>query len=722
MRSVACILLTSLFTLPAWAQTARLTLEDIWLTGTFRQEYVWGLRSMNDGLHYTALERTKQGQLILKYSYATGEVVDTLFHTANHSEPKAISGYRLSDDEKQLLLQADAEAIYRYSTRELNYVYDLGSGSLHSISQQGKQSFATFNPAGTQVAYVRNNNLYITDIASQQTTTVTEDGAPNTIINGGTDWVYEEEFAFDKAFAWSPDGKRIAFYKFNEAQVKQFNMPIYAGQLYPSDYEFKYPKAGEANSVVSIHVYNLETGETQEITRTIKDDREYIPRIQWIDAERLAMQWMNRHQSKLDIRTYHTGTSEIKSIYQESSDTYIDVPDSWTFLPKRDLLVLTSEQSGFNHIYQVNMSSATATPVTSGEWDVTDFYGVDSKGMVYYASAEETPIKRDIYSIRLNGKSKKKLTEKVGWNEAQFSTGMKYFINTWSNAETPPQYTLHNSKGKLIRTLKDNAKLQEKLAGYGLSEKEFFSFQTEQGHELNCWMIKPQSLRPDRKYPVLISIYGGPGSQTVEDSWGGSNHLWHQYLAQQGYIVVSVDNRGTGARGTAFKKATYKQLGKYELEDYIETAKYLSKQNYIDGSRIGMWGWSYGGYMSSLAITKGYEWFKAAIAVAPVTTWRYYDNIYTERYMQTPQENASGYDDNSPINFVDLMQGNYLLIHGTADDNVHFQNTVEMVNSLVSAGKQFDMFFYPDRNHGIYGGNTRYHIYQKMSQWLRENL
>lgn len=727
MKSVLQIVNTIAFTAillttQSFAQKKDISLDDIWKKKTFRTNYVYGIRSMNDGKHYTTLKfnpETKKNE-IHQFSYTSEQPIKTIIGSDDKAIEFRFQEYQFSADEKKVLLSTAIEPIYRHSTREHNYVYDLESKKLVQISESGKQRYATFSPNGSKVAFVKGNNLYYIDLSTNQEVQITEDGQFNKIINGATDWVYEEEFAFDKAFFWSPDGKKIGFYKFDESEVKEFNMVMYENKLYPRDYKFKYPKAGEDNSRISIHIYHLDSKQLIDVDT---ENPEYIPRIKWSkDANQLAIQKLNRHQNDLQIVLADANNGSTKTIYSEKSSTYIDITDDWTFLDDKASMIISSEKSGYNHIYKVDFGKGTESQITKGNWDVTSFYGMDKKGYLYYASAEQSPMQRAVYKIKPDGSKKIKLSVKDGWNRAHFSKGMNYFINNWSDANTPNVFTVQNNKGKVILTKEDNTTLVKQLGEYNVSKKEFFNFKTEGGYSLNAWMIKPQKFEEGKKYPVLVTIYGGPGSQTVKDSYDGSNYYWHQLLANKGYIVVSVDNRGTGARGADFKKMTYKQLGKLETEDYIQFAKYLGNQPYVDGTRIGIWGWSYGGYMSSLALSKGAEYYKAAIAVAPVTNWRYYDNIYTERYMQKPQENASGYDDNSPINHVGKIKGNYLLVHGTADDNVHFQNTAEMVNALMKADIQYDFYMYTDKNHGIYGGNARHHLYKKMTDFLIKKL
>ena len=620
-----------------------------------------------------------------------------------------------------MLIATDQESIYRHSSKSQYFVVELNSGKLQKLTDGNKQMYATFSPSADKVGFVRDNNLFYVDLKTMKETAVTTDGEYNKIINGASDWVYEEELVLVQAFQWANDGSQIAYYKFDESSVKQFNMAMY-GSLYPTDYEFKYPKAGEENSKVSIHVYHLENGNTVDVELT--KPYEYITAIQWTKSEnQLALLCSNRHQNELDINIANTTTGKVKTTYTETSDTYIEMPFFIEFMEDQKSYIVLSERDGFNHIYQHFLNGGKVNQITKGEFDITELYGIDEKNKkVYFQSAEVSPMERHVYSIGLNGKSKKKLTAKAGTNDASFSNSFDYFINYHTDANHPYYITLNTNDGKVKRVLEDNKALNEKLDQLAIAPKEFFSFKTSEGISLNAWMIKPANFDASKKYPVFLTIYGGPGSQTVTDSWGSSNYFWHQMLAQQGYIVVSVDNRGTGARGAEFKKCTYKQLGKLEVLDQIEAAKHFATLPYVDGDRIGVQGWSYGGFMSSNLLLKGAEQFKMAIAVAPVTNWRFYDSIYTERYMQTPQENPEGYDDNSPINHVGKLEGKYLLVHGTADDNVHYQNAAEMTTALVNADKQFTQFSYPDKNHGIYGGNTRFHLYTLMTNFIKENL
>jgi dipeptidyl-peptidase 4 len=711
---------------------AELTNELIWHSSEFTAEYVSGVRSMNDGLHYTSLEYTEEnGSEIVKYAYDSGEKVATIATSKGiFSEAKTrFDDYQFSADESKILIKTDEESIYRRSTKANYYVYLIEKKRSFPLADQskGKQRLATFSPSGDMVAYVRDNNIFMMDINYREEVKITFDGEKNKIINGATDWVYEEEFGFDNGFYWSPKGDRIAYYKFNETKVKEFQMAMY-GDLYPEQYTFKYPKAGEVNSVVSILIYDI-NAMVSKLVDTGKETDIYIPRIQWTqDNDRLCIMRMNRHQNHLEFlltdlrksQPFELGTT---TIFSEKAETYIDINDNLTFLKDGKSFLWNSERDGYNHLYLFNMNGEVSIQLTSGEYDVIDFYGIDEdQGTVYFSSAAVSPLEKHVYVTNLKGKKPSKLSDKPGHNEASFSDTFEYFINYHSDANTPYYITLQNKKGKLIRVLKDNADLNAKLKNYNLSKKEFFTFQNSGGTTLNGWMIKPPSFDPSKKYPVYVAIYGGPGSNTVENNWGGRNYFWHQLLAQKGYIVTSVDPRGTMYRGRDFEHSTYLQLGKLETEDFIDFAKYLGTQTYIDKDRIGIQGWSYGGYMTSLAMTKGADYFKMGIAVAPVTNWRYYDSIYTERFMRTPKENASGYDDNSPINHVEKLKGPYLLVHGSADDNVHYQNTMEMISALVDANKQFDLFIYPNKNHGIYGGTTRLHLFNKMLEFVEENL
>ena len=695
-------------------------ISDIMEKGVFRAKSVSGLRSMTDGETYT----TRDGSNIIRYSYRTGKVIDTILHSKQLAKfgIKSFSDYSFSYDEKQILLLTSFEPIYRRSFKANYYIYNRDTKTASLASDNGKQSYATFSPDGTKIAFVRNNNLFYKDLIANKEFQITTDGEWNHIINGSTDWVYEEEFGFAKAFEWASDSKSIAYYRFDESRVKVFNMNKFEGNLYPENYAFKYPKAGEQNSIVSIYTYDLQDHKSTKMD-VGNEDNQYIARIKWTtNPDKLAIVRLNRLQNKLDILVANTKTGQTTTLYSESNPRYIsEVTDSYlNFLPNGNQLIINSEKDGYNHLYLYNMDGTLANQITKGSWDVREFLGVDTqKNTVYYTASAVSPMQRELYSTTLNGKSTKKLSLQEGTNSATFSNGMKYYINTYSSTTTPSYITLHSANGKLLRVLESNEKLNETLKKYEVAQKEFFSFVTPEGVSLNGWMIKPANFDENKKYPVLMTQYSGPGSQEVVDSWEIG---WEHVLAQNGYLVVSVDGRGTGGRGETFKKQTYGQLGKLEVEDQISAAKYIGSLPFADKDRIAIWGWSYGGFMSLNAILKGADVFKVAIAIAPVTNWRFYDSIYTERFNGLPQDNPAGYDDNSPINHVDKLKGKLLIIHGTSDDNVHIQNSYELVSKLIEKNKQFDMMVYPDKNHSIYGGKTRLQLYTKLIDYLNSNL
>lgn len=703
----------------------KVALEDIARFYSFSPESVEGFHSMNDGEHYTLLQRSpNEGGAIRKFAYSTGELVTTII-TTNEMEAKsgrkvAVRSYAFSPDESKLLIPTETEPIYRHSTKSKYLVYDLKTGQMQDLSA-GKQQYASFNPVGDQVAYVEDNNLFYKDLKTGESVQVTTDGKRNFIINGATDWVYEEEFGFDQAFFWSPDGKYIAYYRFDESDVRTFSMDVFGKELYPTQDVFKYPKAGEDNAKVTIHIYDV----AAKVSRlaAIPFDFEYVPRIKWtVQANQLCVFVMNRHQNHLRLLQTDAGTGASKLWFEEKDVAYLDITDDIVFL-KDNSFIWTSERNGYNHLYHVDAKGRIKQQITNGKFDVASFYGINTESnTLYYQAAETGPQDRQVFSIGLNGKGKKLLTPGAGTHTAKFNTGFKYFAHTHSKSFAPPVTTLRTAKGAMVRTLQDNQRLNGRLQQYELATKEFFTLKGAAGDDLPAWIIKPTDFNPALKYPVLMFVYGGPGSQTVKNSYDAFNDFWYQHLASLGYIIVSVDNRGTGFKGKEFKKNTYLQLGKNESDDQIAAAQALAAMPFVDGTRIGIWGWSYGGYMSALCLAKGNAVFKMAMAVAPVTNWRFYDSIYTERYMRTPQENASGYDDNSPINHTQKIKGKLLLVHGTADDNVHVQNSMVMTESLVTNDVQFQQFMYPDKNHGIYGGNTRFHLYKMMTAFVMQNL
>jgi dipeptidyl-peptidase-4 len=708
------------------AQKKSVTLES---ANSFYAKRVYGFVSMNDGLRYSVMgDRSRS---IDVYSYATGKKETTLINLEELKDcpVKNIAGYELNATETQILLYTDVESVYRHSFKASYYIYDIARKELKPLSDKGKQQMATFSPNGEMVAYVRDNNLFVAKLRFGTESAITTDGAFNKVINGLPDWVYEEEFGYNKAFEWSPDSKELAYVRFDESQVREFSFPLYKASfpameeyaLYPGSYSFKYPKAGEKNSDVSVRVFNVKD-RTTKVMDTGNEKDIYIPRIRWtMEPEKLGIIRLNRLQNQLDLIVANTTSSLGNVIFTQRNEFYVDenVLDNLIFLPDGKHFIYVGEMDGYNHIYLYSMAGRKVAQLTSGAWDVTAFLGFDPvKKLVYYESAERSPIKRDIYVVGMDGKNKKRIIEQDGTNSAVFSATYKYIINAFSNTETPTITTLHDSKGKLIRVLEANEALKEKVKEYNIAKKEFFSFKTSEGVELNGWMMKPIDFDPAKQYPVLMTQYSGPNSQQVRDVWGIG---WEQYLVANGYVVACVDPRGTGARGEAFRKCTYMKLGKYESDDQIEAAKYLGSLSYIDAGRIGIWGWSYGGFMTLSCLSKS-DVFKVGISIAPVTNWRYYDSVYTERFMRRPVENASGYDDNSPISMAKNLKGKLLLIHGTADDNVHFQNTMEYVDRLVQEGKQFRLFTYPNRNHGMGGGKSRAHLNRMVSDFIFENL
>ncbi|MCC9136594.1 S9 family peptidase [Pontibacter silvestris] len=731
---LSTILLTAVFMCSVYVaqaqQTKDITLEDIYRKGTFRAESVYGVNWMKDGQYYSSQVPDQQNNVydIVKYDVTTGKPVNTIIEGEvlkpdGSSTPIKFDDYTFSSDEQKVLFSTETEQIYRRSSKADFYIYDLNTKKLTKLSNGGKQMYATFSPDAKRVAFARDNNMFVVDLSNMQETQITTNGKFNSIINGYADWVYEEEFSFAKGFHWSPDGSKIAFYTFDETNVPEYNMQMW-GELYPQDYKFKYPKAGEANSAVKVSVYDLSNGRTVKMDTGNEADI-YIPRIKWThDSNLLSIQKMNRLQNTLEILHANVITGKANVVLKETDKAYIDITDDLTYLKDGKNFIHSSEKDGFNHLYLYDMKGKLVRQITNGDWEVSSFIGFDEKNdRLYYMSTEVSPLDRHLYSISSKGKSKKRLTNEAGTHNINMSNDYKYYLDYHSAANVPTTVSLHTAKdGKLIKVLEDNQELRNTLAQYNIAKQEFFTMNTPEGTKLNGWMIKPTDFDPNKKYPVLMFVYGGPGSQTVTNSWGSNNYLWYQVLADKGLIVVSVDNRGTGARGAEFKKVTYANLGKYEIEDQIEAAKWLGQQSYVDKDRIGIWGHSFGGYMTLLGLTKGNGIFRAGISVAPVTNWRFYDSIYTERYLKTPQLNAAGYDENSPLSFADQLQGELLLIHGTGDDNVHFQNTVEMQDALISANKQFETFIYPNRNHGVSGGITLLHRFKMMTDFLERNL
>ncbi len=730
MHLVISIFVLVLSAISLQAQNKKqITLEDIYAKGTFQMAGVSGFTSLNDSRYYCNMDNDAN---ILRYEFSTGNLIDTIIKHSDlifDNSILAFSNFEFSADENKILFSSNTESLYRHSTQSNIFVYDVKKKKL-TQPFSFKVMNATFSPDGNKLAYVKDNNLFYYDLLQKKEETITTDGKVNNIINGATDWVYEEEFAIWKGFTWSPNSDKIAFYRFDESKVKEFEMTMF-GKLYPSTTKFKYPKAGEANSTINILVYDLRSELNAEM-EIGKEADIYIPRMQFTkDNNTLAIQRLNRLQNKLEILLANTSTGKSNVIYTEENKFYVDITDNLTFLNDNKTFIITSERNGFNHLYQYDLKGKLVKQITNGNFDVDGFYGIDEKTKtIFYSSPEfmlgkissNLSAERFVYSIGLNGKNKKNLTPKHGWNSPTFNSSLSFFLNTYSNINTPPIYTINTAAGNVLRVLENNEKLTNKLANYIVSKAELMSIKNEVGDDLNAFIIKPENFDATKKYPVIMYAYNGPGHQLAVDRWMGSNYYYYQVLANKGYIIFCADGRGTGFKGEAFKKCTYLNLGKLEIEDQIYLAKSLGKLSYVDAARIGFWGWSFGGYMASLAISKGAEVFKSTIAVAPVTNWRFYDNIYTERYMRTPQENGKNYDDNSPINHVEKIKGNYLIIHGTADDNVHFQNTVEMLDAMIKKNVKYDSEFYPNKNHGISGGKTRFHLYDKMLNFWLEKL
>jgi dipeptidyl-peptidase 4 len=716
--------LLMLLTQISFAQTAKkqITLEDIWKNNTFKIKSVAGFNGMKDGERYTQIDKEGDKQVINIYDLGRGKKEGIAYPgTLVNGQKLEIDAYTFSPDEQKILIKTASQNIYRRSVLYYVFVYDIKTGRIDSLSD-AKVLHATFSPDGNKVAFVKNNNLFYKDLITGETIFVTNDGEWNKIINGNCDWVYEEEFEFTRAFEWSTDGRYIAYYRFDETNVPEYTLPMYNG-LYPDNYEYKYPKAGEPNSIVEIKIFDTKKGVTRNANIGTETDQ-YIPRIKWTkDPLLFCVYRMNRLQNKLELLLVNADNGQSSLIYTEENKYYVEVNDNLEFLPDRRSFIFNSERDGYNHLYNYDWQSQKLTDLTKGNFDIDQIIGIDEKRkLVYYTAAETTPVERKLYSVSWNGKTKKILTPERGVHSITKVEGYNYFLDKYSILNVPPVYSLRDANGKIVRTLEDNIELKAKMMQYDLGEITLQKLEVADDKVLNAWMITPPNFDANKKYPVLLYQYSGPGSQEVADRFPIRDFFWHQMLAQKGYIIVCADGTGTGYRGEEFKKKTYLQLGKYESDDQILVAKYMARQKYVDKNRIGIWGWSYGGFMSSTCIFKGNDVFKMGIAVAPVTNWRYYDNIYTERYMRTPAENQSGYDDNAPEKMADSLKGKFLLVHGTADDNVHFQNAVMLTDALIKADKEFDNAYYPNKHHGISGGNTRLHLYNKMTNFILQNL
>ncbi len=699
----------------------RVNLKDI-TDGRFRQTTAVGeMRSLPDGEHYTAMSR--DGSMIVKYSYRTGEPVDTLFdtHSARECDFDDFDGYEISSTGHHILVWRESEQIYRRSFRAMVYDYDVRRNYVKPLSDsKHKQMIPTYSPDGRMCAYVVDNNIWIRKFDYDTEVQVTKDGELNKVLNGITDWVYEEEFSVTRLMAWSPNSEYLTYVRFDESEVPEYSMQVYGSGVYPGYYNYKYPKAGEKNSKISVHSYSVETKDIKELKIPVEADS-YIPRIAFTtNSDQLAVMTLNRQQNLFNMYYVNPKSGVSRLILRDENKCYVDSEWLSSIRFYESGFTYVSEQDGYAHIYLYSPTGVLQRQVTKGNWDVTRLIGYDdATKTTYYESAEESPLRRSVYKIDQKG-VKTKLSTEEGTNSANFSANYAYFVNTYSNVNSPAVVSVNETKTKkVLRVLQDNTALREKLAGVAFSPKEFFKVHTASDLELNAWMVKPVNFDESKKYPVLMVQYSGPNSQEVLDSYSFD---WEYYLAQNGIIVVCVDGRGTGARGEAFRKCTYLRMGELESQDQVEAAQALGKLPYVDAKRIAIWGWSFGGYNTLMSMSVGDGTFKAGIAVAPPTDWKYYDTVYTERFMRTPGENFAGYAATSPLQKAKDLQGKLLLIHGTADDNVHFKQTMDYAEALVQAGKQFEMQFYKDRNHGIYGGNTRYHLYTRMSEFLFNNL
>ena len=712
-----------------------LTLEEV-VGGAFYPENIYGVTPIpGDGEHYTQMNAA--GTQVIKYSFRTGQQVEVLFDATQARECpfRQFDSYRFSPDGGTLLIATETTPIYRHSYTAVHYLYSLKRNAegridnkVERLSDGGPQQVPVFSPDGTMIAFVRDNNIFLVKrLYGNSESQVTTDGQRNAVLNGIPDWVYEEEFAMDRALEFSADSKMLAYVRWDESAVPSYSFPLYAGEKprredyakYPGAYTYKYPKTGEANSKVSVHTFDIKT----KVTRTLKLPLEadaYIPRIRFTrDADKLAVFTLNRHQNRFDLYMADPRSTVCRLALREETDTYIKEGtfDNIRFYDGH--FVFMSERSGFSHLYWYDLNGNLDKQITRGDFEVKNFLGLDEKtGTFYYTSNEGSPLRQAVWKTDRKGR-KTRLTAEEGTHTAQFSTDMKYFLDRYTSLDTPTVITLRDNTGRTLTTLVDNAALNRKLAEYALPAKEFFSFQTSDGTTLNGWMMKPADFDESRKYPVIMYQYSGPGSQEVLDRFGIS---WETYMASQGYIIACVDGRGTGGRGAAFEKCTYLNLGVREARDQVETALYLGLQPYVDKERIGIWGWSFGGYMTLMSMSEGTPVFKAGVAVAAVTDWNYYDTIYGERFMRTPQENADGYRASSAFTRADNLHGDLLLVHGSADDNVHFQNCAEYAEHLVQLGKQFDMQLYTNRNHSIYGGNTRMHLYTRLTNFFNTHL
>lgn len=688
-----------------------ITLDKIY-SGYYRGKGIAGITSMKNGENYLVIE---QGG-IAKYSYKTsqkeGNIVDGQFES-----------YEFSDDESKILLLKESQPIYRHSFLGKFEVKDLKSGKVMSLNNGNTVQEPRFSPDATKVAFISDNNLFYQDLNTGKITQITTDGKKNSILNGLADWVYEEEFGHARQYEWTKNSDALVFVKSDESQVPEIYIPIYGKTLYPTEMRYKYPKAGEKNSVVSAQLYRLDNGKTMPLNLGAFKNY-YIPNVfQTAKADEIVLITSERIQNASDVLKVNTKTGAVQKLFTETDDKWIDTDSPTLEFLEDDSFLWASERDGNRHLYWYDKDGRLKKQVTKGNWEVTDYYGYNPKSKeIYVQTTEKGSINKVVSKVNIeNGKSQL-ISNAEGNNSANFSKNYNYFIETSSTAAKPYTFVLKDGNGKVVKELQNNETQLQKLKADSFVEKEFITIPNAVGDQMNAWIIKPKNFDKNKKYPLFMFQYSGPGSQQVSNSWDNGNGIWFEMLAQKGYVVACVDGRGTGYKGAKFKKVTYMNLGKYEIEDQITAAKWFGNQSYIDKTRIGMFGWSFGGYMTSLAMTKGADVFKMGIAVAPVTNWRYYDSVYTERFMRTPQENPDGYDKNSPTEYAKLLKGKFLLIHGTADDNVHFQNSMEFSEALIQNKKQFDFMAYPDKNHGIYGGQTRPQLYQKMTDVILGNL
>lgn len=732
MKKLSIFVILFFCLLTAGAQ--KVTLEDV-ARRTYRAEGIWGVKPMLDGEHYTQM--SADGTKIVKYSFRTGKEVGTVFDvaTARDCSIRSFDGYIMSPDEKLILIQTDTKPIYRRSFTATYYIYNVRNNKMEPLSDNGPQQVPLFSPDGNQIAFVRDNNIYLVKLLfGNSESQVTKDGKFNEVLNGIPDWVYEEEFGFNRAFDFSADSQMLAYIRFDESQVSMYSFPLYKGMApalndfatYPGEYAYKYPMPGIDNSKVTVHTFDIKSKVTRQMDLPLDADG-YIPRIKFTkDENALAIVTLNRHQNRFDLYMANPRSTLCKLVMRDEAPQYIkeSAYSDIAFYDKN--FVMMSERDGYNHLYLYTSGGNLVKQITKGNFEVTNFLGWDEAANVFYFESNEgSPLRSAVYKVDAKGR-KTKLSAKEGTNSAIFSKNMKFYINTFSNIQTPPVITLNDNTGKELATLVDNNKLKQQVTSLEMPIKELFSFRTSDGVELNGWIMKPADFNEGKKYPVIMHQYSGPGSQEVMDKWAiGARRdggMFEAYMASQGFIMVCVDGRGTGGRGSDFEKCTYLNLGVKEAKDQVETAKYLSTLPYVDGTRIGIWGWSFGGYNTLMSMSEGTPVFRAGVAIAAPTDWRFYDSVYTERFMRTPKENMEGYNASSAINRAASLHGELLLIHGTADDNVHLRNNAEYSEALVQADKQFDMQIYTNRNHGISGGNTTKHLLTRVTNFFIEHL